>query len=137
VNYTTSQIFHLPNCGITAISLVSGIEYDTVWRTFMAVNRKRKNWRGRAYNGEMTKTMNSLQIHGKFYSDICEVRPIKLKEFAIVTEKDESAYIAHITWHLLAVHKGIIGDQHSIAHYSEFKGRNGYIKNVWEIYKGA
>lgn len=118
----------LPNCGVTAVAIVTGQPYRKVWNWFVERNDHAANWKGRTMWNQLTQAMNAFGTQFK-------PRPagISVAGFVNWHTIPDRTYLIHISGHFFVLRNGIIADNtnrhgKSVNLYGRRK-----VKHAWEI----
>lgn len=95
-----------PNCGITALAVVSGSHYQDVWE--MVKECKPSNWKGSVWDADVTRTLRRLGV--RYRSRLFE-QTITVREFAERYAKPGVFYLIDLADHIAVLANGVILDQ--------------------------
>jgi hypothetical protein len=121
---------NLPNCGVTAIAVVTGQNYKTVWNWFAEHNGHSAKWKGRTRFVQLPVAMTKFGV--KFKS-----APIGMtvEGFANWHTIPDRTYLMCISGHIFVLRNGIITDNTSRHGKSVILYGRRKVKAAWEILK--
>lgn len=134
IPYPVDMEFGLPNCGLVALSIVSGTPLTEVTNWYRETYRMRGNWRGATNHlsyGRFFASRKLWAIHTSYARD----RNRTIGDFAEWYAKPDTWYVVRSAGHAMVIRNGWIGDQNQRAPFNEHRKRNCRLKDSWEIWK--
>lgn len=119
----------LPNCGVTAVAIVTGQSYRKVWDWFVATYGKTNGWKGRTRSVQLARAMTAFGTQYK----LLPARGLLVHGFAEWHTIRDRTYLVYISGHFFVLYNGIIADNTK----NHGKPVNLYgrrrVKDAWEI----
>lgn len=128
MKHPDGMIYGLPNCGIVACAIASGLHYNAVWEWFKKRNNRRGNWKGKTWHTDYSAFLDEHGIKHRYYHPERQT----LKRFAD-TLKPSRLYMIRIRGHIVCAQGGITIDQFAAMPISDHFMARRVVKNVWEI----
>lgn len=132
MHYPADMVFHLPNCGLVALSIVTATPLLEVTEWYRTTFKMRANWRGRTHHKDYAQWFQRKGIwtnHVTYPKD--RVRTIG--DFAEWNTKPGKFYMVLSSGHIMVAKDGWVADQWAIAHANRHPNRNRRVKMSWEI----
>jgi len=119
----------LPNCGVTAVAIVTGQSYRKVWNWFVEKNNHSANWKGRTFAHQLPQAMAAFGTKFK----PCRACGMLVHGFAEWHTAPGRVYLINISGHHFVLKDGLIADNTKnhgkpISVYGRRK-----VKRAWEI----
>lgn len=121
-----------PNCGLTAIAIVTGLEYKTVEHAYRLLFKPSKRWRGATRHWERSKLLEWLGVD---HTAIELRRKIKVRTFVAMRAEPGRTYILRHAGHVCTLRDGWIADQRGPVPAWTYKYKNSFVTHVLEISK--
>lgn len=114
-----------PNCGVTAVSLMTGADFDRVW--FIMNQRYGKNWKGRTYPSDWDFAFAALgfQLVALDTSWPCTVGGY------VYYTKTTDLRMVEISGHVFVVQADLITDQYGTHKLNDCRFRNALVKGAY------
>lgn len=133
VNYPDDMAFGLPNCGLVAMSIVTGASLTETTEWYRTHAKPRGNWRGairHIHCGDFLRLKGKWFVHVKYNS---RERVRTIGDFAEWHTKPNTFYMVRSSGHMMVCYNGWIIDQHDMAPANRHWCRNKRLKDAWEI----
>jgi hypothetical protein len=119
-----------PNCGLTAIAIVSGLSYKTVEEAYRIVYTPNKRWKGGTHHKQRVFLLRLLEV--PFTESILK-RKVKVRTFVNLLAEPGKTYILRHRGHVCTLRDGWIADQRGPVEAWTYKYKNCFVTHVLEI----
>lgn len=121
-----------PNCGVTAVAIISGKSVADVFAYMKEKFGRGGNWKGRTFQKEVIDTLRDFGFYVKeVYKKPADKRGTQFQKH-IFFKRD----IPHVVWttgHVQVVYQGKVYDQTGCFNTSEYWGRRKFITRIVEV----
>lgn len=122
-----------PNCGVTAIAVAAGVDFDTVWNLLkagMSPDRARK-WKGGTSHSQRVAVLHMLGVR---FTEIPMRRKMRLRTVAQWSMTTPGVrYMVRTTGHVQILRDGIILDQAGPVAAALHWGRNKLVSHITRL----
>lgn len=122
-------VTNLPNCGVTAIAIVTGQPYRKVWDWFATRNNHTTgHWKGRTFSSQYSQAMEAFGTKFK----ACPVG-MTVEGFVNWHTVKDRTYLINVSGHVFVLRNGVIADNtnHHGKPFIAYARRK--VKKAWEI----
>jgi hypothetical protein len=120
----------LPNCGLVATAVATGMPLWHVTKTVKEASNKRANWKGRTSYGQIFAYLDGLD-----FLTYTEIKPHRTTLLRWVEDQPEDGvvYIVWTTGHVQAVTRTSIADQRGVFRPKDYHGKRKMVRRVVRI----
>lgn len=125
----------MPNCGVTAVAIISGKSVAEVFAHMKAKYSKRGNWKGRTFPNQVMNTIADFKIClTSVYARQGKQRGPQLQKWALEQAKHDEVYLVWTTGHVQVVRARCVYDQQVNGRRVEkYWGRRKFITRIERV----
>lgn len=123
-----------PICGLVAIAIITGLQFEYVKNLYLRRHPKRTNWKGWTTYGTIKGMITLLGHKHALYAP---PRPMQLATWMRQHARLGVTYCVLTTGHWQVVRDNTVYDQHGLHHYVNYRHRNRKVKHIMEMEEAA